>query len=358
MIGACPFPVPQGSQAHLADTARVVQSAGHEVTLAVYGYGLGEPPPDLHLARAWSPMRGGKTQAGPSWWKPLHDAALTRALRRMPAVDILHAHNYEGLLCALASGRRPIVYQAHNAMADELPHYFRGAAWVRRVGAWLDRNLPRRADAIIAPHERLAAYLCEQGCDPGKVFVIPPVLDASAFQPAEPNEGTPPVLYTGNLDAYQNLPLLAGAMRRVREELPEARFVVASAEACAMEGAEHIPVHNLDALRRVLAREAVVACPRVSWSGYPIKLLNAMAAAQPIVACHGAAPGLTHEADALLVPDNDAAAFAAALLRLLNDADLRRRLGRAARQRLETHHAPGAIAKAIGGVYESVTGRG
>ncbi|KKK66382.1 hypothetical protein LCGC14_2964650, partial [marine sediment metagenome] len=43
-------------------------------------------------------------------------------------------------------------------------------------------------------------------------------------------------------------------------------------------------VHSQDfaAIRRELAHDVIFACPRTSWSGYPIKLLNAVAAALPI----------------------------------------------------------------------------
>ena len=355
MVGACPFPVPQGSQAHLADTARAVKDLGHAVTLVVYGYGLGADPPDLAITRAWSRSRRGRTRAGPSFWKPVHDLALTATLRSLRDIDLIHAHNYEGLMCALTSRRRPIVYQAHNAMADELPHYFGGAGWARRAGAWLDRALPRRADAVIAPHSRLRDHLIACGCDADKVFVIPPALDATQFEMAVHSAEMPPVLYTGNLDAYQNLPLLHDAMTRVRYEEPKARLLFATADIDAIEGAEVVPVHDFGGLRQVLAHEAVVACPRVSWSGYPIKLLNAMAAGQALVACEGAAPGLTDGEDALLVPDDDAEAFAAALLRLLRDAGLRRRLGAAARARVEGQHAPAVIGEAIGRVYGALT---
>lgn len=354
MAGACPFPVPQGSQAHLADTARAVQALGHAVTLAVYGYGLGDVPVDLTVARAWSPSRRGRTRAGPGLLKPVHDLALTRLLRTMPPVDLMHAHNYEALLCAVAAGRRPIVYQAHNALADELPYYFGGAAWARRLGAWLDRTFPRRAEAIIVPHARLGAYLEACGCESARIAVIPPALDAALFAPAAHTDATPPVLYTGNLDAYQNLPLLRDAMARVRNTLPETRWIMATADRGGFPEAETLPVHDAAGLRAVLARPAILAFPRVSWSGYPIKLLNAMAAAQPIVACASAAPGLTHDETALLVPDDDPEAFAEALLRLLRDPDLRRKLGQAARERLVERHAPGSIARAIEGVYRAV----
>jgi hypothetical protein len=62
-------------------------------------------------------------------------------------------------------------------------------------------------------------------------------------------------------------------------------------------------MRNPRMVQPALAPDAVVACPRVSWSGYPIKLLNAMAAGKAIVACASAAYPLTHERDGLVVPD-------------------------------------------------------
>ena len=52
MVGACPFPVPQGSQTLLAETARGLQALGHDVHLLVYGHGLGPDPDDLTIHRA------------------------------------------------------------------------------------------------------------------------------------------------------------------------------------------------------------------------------------------------------------------------------------------------------------------
>ncbi len=52
----------------------------------------------------------------------------------------MHAHNYEAALIGLAAGRLagvPVIYHSHNALAEELPTYFRGAharVWHGRSG--------------------------------------------------------------------------------------------------------------------------------------------------------------------------------------------------------------------------------
>ena len=357
MVGACPYPVPQGSQVYLRDTAQGLSDRGHEVHLVVYGHGIGEDTSGLSIHRAPSLPGVRRTAAGPSLAKPVLDLALVVTLRRVVrahAIDIVHAHNYEALVVALAAGRRSIVYHAHNAMADELPHYFGHRPAAARLGAWLDRTFPRRADRVIVPHQALAAYLAERGCEASRITVIPPPVDADRFTPGPPSDDAPPVLYAGNLDAYQNLGLLERAVARVRADRPDTRFVVATADERPFPGAERVATPDLDALRRVLAQDAVFACPRVSWSGYPIKLLNAMAAGLAIVACRSAAHPLSHDHDGLVVPDNDEAAFAQALSCLLEDPARRRRLGDAARQTVLTTHRPDAIAAQIEQVYRQL----
>ena len=350
LLCACPYPVPQGSQVFLRENALALKARGHAVHLVVYGHGLGEDNSGLPLHRARALPFARHTHAGPTWAKPLQDVALALALRRVirrEKIDVVIAHNYEALLVALAVGKRPILYHAHNVMGDELPHYFTHKKIPERIGCWLDRTFPRRADAVIAPHARLAGHLIVRGCDQDKVHVIPPPLNAEDFKMADKEKVLPPVLYTGNLDAYQNLDLLYAAMKIVRETIPEARLCIATAQEAEIEQAEIISVHDRASLSHVLAQDAVFAAPRVSWSGYPVKLLNAMAAGQAIVACESAAYPLEDGKSALIVADNDPLAYGQALLRCLQNAKLRARLGMNARKRLQENHHPDQVAEAL-----------
>jgi len=288
----------------------------------------------------------------------LLDFSLLLTLRRVirqKKIDLVFAHNYEALLIALAAGKRPIIYHAHNAMADELPHYFtryKGVAeW---FGRWLDRTFPRRADRMLAPHRRLAGHLIVRGCDHRRVRIVPPPVDVQTFEPCAAAKETPPVLYAGNLDAYQNLDLLYAAMEQVRLKVPGARLIVATGEPFDKPGVELAPTHGFDSLQRVLAQDSVFAVPRVSWSGYPIKMLNAMAAGKAIVACQSTAYPLTHELNGLVVPDNDSAAFADALLRLMSDHRLRAELGRNARETVAQEHHPERVAEQLGSVINEL----
>lgn len=359
MVAASPFPVSQGSQVLVRQTAELLRDRGHDVHLVVYGYGIGEAPSGISLHRAANPPGARKTLAGPSWAKPLQDAAMVAVLRRvtrMHAIDIVHAHNYEGLLVALMAGTRPVVYHAHNCMRDELP-YFISPAWLSRgLGGIIDATFPRRADAVVALHTQARDYLIEHGCRPETLEVIPPPVDGDLVAPVLTHDALPTVVYTGNLDRYQNLALLHHAMTIVRKSEPRAKLIVATADSRNISCDTRVEIHDTAALRNLLAEDVVVACPRTSWSGYPIKLLNAMASGKAIVACAGAAPGIIHGETGLVVPDDDAHAFADALLELLRDPGLRRRLGEAAQRVALERHDPDAVGQRLEALYARTSG--
>jgi glycosyltransferase involved in cell wall biosynthesis len=352
-VGACPFPVPQGSQVYLAESARALQSRGHDVRLIAYGHGEGPAPGDLRVVRCPRVPGDAFSQAGPKFAKLLLDPLLVGTIRgviRRERVEVLFAHNYEGLLASLAAvtgTRCAVVYQPHNAMADELPYYFDGAPWSATLGRWLDRTFPKRAHAVAPMHARLADYLASIGCAPERMAVVPPPVDAAAFPEPLPRGDAPRVLYLGNLDAYQNLPLLERAMARVRAARPGTALHALTHGAGTVPGAEMIRLGGFADLARELARDCIAAVPRVSWSGFPMKELNAMAAGIPVVACQSASGTVRDGIDGLLVPDGDDEALSAALLRLLGDRDLRERLGHAARERARTVHSHAAAGAAL-----------
>jgi len=323
VVGACPYPVPQGSQVYLHETARAYQRDGHDVRLVTYGYGVSDEAPDLPVHRCANLPLARRTQAGPSWAKPLLDALLVRTLKQVVqehAIDEVDAHNYEGLLVALAAGKRPVMYHAHNAMCDELPYYFGGMKWAARLGAWLDRTFPKRADRVVVPHARLEEYLVECGCDPNRIEVVIPSIDPLPFQRPKRPATRPTVIYAGNLDRYQNLDFLLEAMAKVRETLPDAELIIATSAQRDLPGTTVVHTPDIETLAHVLAQNAVFACPRVSWSGFPIKLLNALAADLPIVCCQSAAHlPIQDGINARVVPDNDVEAFGAAVMKSLED---------------------------------------
>ena len=336
LVLAGPYPDVRGSQVLVRHVAEGIASRGHAVSLVTYG-DVGPVPP------------------GPRARRLLRDVALALRLWRVvrrERIDVIHAHNYEAAIAALAVGRatgRPVVYHGHNALADELPLYFRGAR-ARRLGAaigrFVDANVPRRADFCIAVSEALGDILRRRGVLEHGLTCIPPVASPADTGPKPcPGEPSGLVCYAGNLDGYQNLAFLLRSFARVRARVPAARLVVATHATpghpppTIAAGVEVVRAGSYGEVRALLDAADVAVCPREERSGFPMKLLNYMAAGKAIVASAGSAKGLRDGVTARVVPDGDETAFADTVVELLHDRRARARLGRAARRAVEDPRA-------------------
>ena len=359
LVIAGPFPAFRGSQVLVGHLADGLRSRGHTVELVTYGTHLAERP-------------------GPGVGRLVLDAVLLgRLVVRIwrERIDVIHAHNYEAAIAGIVAARltgRPLVYHGHCAMADELPTYV-PPRWRRvaaRVGRFLDEHVPRRADFCIAVTDDLGAHLRRVGVREDAVACIEPVAAPGELRPMELASGDPLVCYAGNLDGYQNLVFLLTAFPRIRAAEPAARLVLvthADAQANAarlmagglVAGVEIVQAASYDEVRTRLAEAAVAVSPRSERSGFPMKLLNYMAEGKAIVASAGSGKGLVDGVTARIVPDGDAEAFAAAVVALLRDADVRRRLGNAARASVEDPALWETVLDRIEGVYHRVVaGRG
>jgi len=383
MVAPCPFPTPQGTQVLIGGLARALHRRGHRVDLVTYHYGQesagdGLNGVGLHRSRPLPVRR--KLTSGPSLEKPLFDllvaARLDRVVRGARA-DLIHAHNYEGLLAGLLIGRLrniPVIFHTHNTMMDELPSYARSSTG-RRVWRWtgdfLDGRFPRRAQACIAVTPEIAEEVRRRGMDPALISAIPPAVEEEQLEPVirpRPLTDPPAVLYAGNLDRYQNLDLVINSFDRVRDRRPDVRLRIVthapSATAAravrrwrAHPGIELIRADSFEAMRAHLQECRVALCPRISPYGFPVKLLNYLAAGKPVVVCRSSARGIEHLRNGWVVEDDDREGFAAAILTLLEDEALCRRLSEQARRTAREVYSWKALIPRYEEIYRKVLNR-
>src|SRR5204863_9475987 len=92
--------------------------------------------------------------------------------------------------------------------------------------------------------------------------------------------------------------------------------------------------------------------------GTPNAIIEAMAHAKPIIATAvGGVPDVVNDEVGILVPPDDGEALAAAMVRLGADADLRRRMGLAARKVYEQFFTPRVVLPLLVDFYERVVDR-
>jgi hypothetical protein len=107
----------------------------------------------------------------------------------------------------------------------------------------------------------------------------------------------------------------------------------------------------LRAVQELLSACDLAVAPRTREPGFPIKVLNAMAASKACVMYASSSRDLRHKQDAYLVTPDTAEALAEGMLEVLTDRELRERLARNGRAYVEANHDRRLIAARMSEVY-------
>jgi glycosyltransferase involved in cell wall biosynthesis len=182
----------------------------------------------------------------------------------------------------------------------------------------------------------------------------------------EVGEATVVLLTVARLAPQKGLPVLLDAVAALASGRPDGAVaaVVAGDGPLAGQLAAELTAREVPVPLRLLgarddvadllaAADALVLSSR--WEGQPLAVQEALRAGVPVVATDaGGTAEVTGDA-AILVPPGDAAALAAALARVVDDADLRRDLAERAAARALTLPSDAAAVRQVLAVY-TVTG--
>lgn len=378
MVAACPFPYPRGTPIRIFRMTEALSRRGHDVHVITYHLGNEVKEPGFRIHRIPDVKTYRKCSPGPTYQKlmvldPLLAIKLFKVLKTYE-IDVIHAHNYEGLfvsLCVRRWTRHPIVYDAHTLLESELPFYNELGLPERikkGISQRLDLWLPKRADHIITVTERIKNKLIENaGVMPENTTVVTNGVESEHFDVKPENHETYKkaekiLVFTGNLAPYQRIDLLLQAFGRVLSERRDVRLLIVSDSpfssyeplASALKIREYIDVvkSEFNDIPKHLARADVALNPRTDCDGIPQKLLNYMAARKPIVSFEGSAKNIKHGKTGLVVENGNISAFAKATLQLLNDPILAQRIGANARDYVTSEYTWEKTAEKVESIYE------
>ena len=263
-----------------------------------------------------------------------------RAVLRDGAYDIVHVHSPLTPvlpLLAVEEAEVPVVGTFHT--------YFERSAGYSVFRRRFQKRLDGLAAAIAVSQSTIVALQRYFDAD---WRIVPNGVDTSEFRPDAPQPDTipddlPVILFLGRFDPRNGLPTLLEAFKRLKARGRRARLVIVGdgplrdryrRQAGRDPDVEFVG-SVLEGRPGYYANAAVYACPTTKAS-FGITLLEAMASGTPIVCSDilGFRDVVMHGREALMVPRGDADALCNALVRLLDDGELRRQLGATGRLRV------------------------
>jgi phosphatidylinositol alpha-mannosyltransferase len=254
--------------------------------------------------------------------------------------DLMHIHSpivFTLPLFATIDARCPRVGTFHTYFDPSLAY----TIWNGTVQRWLDGldgqiAVSKTCIDALGRHFRLKARVIPNGVDVDEFD--PKVRPIEAFQDGKRN-----LLFLSRFDPRNGLRLMIDAFERVKREIPDVRLIIVGDGPLKQYYKRFIPrwiardIYFAGHVREDRARyyaSCDVFCSPVMKASFGITLLEAMASGKPIVATENEGyRELLGPAEGLLLPKNDAAAFANAIVRLLEDPGLRARMGAAGRSK-------------------------
>jgi glycosyltransferase involved in cell wall biosynthesis len=290
--------------------------------------------------------------------------AAWRAARAFRPHVIYQRHTAFNVTGALLSRilRVPLVLEYNSS------EVWKGRYWgglrLERAALRVEHINLQAAERIVVVSRVLRDDLVRAGVPSGQIIVNPNGVDPAVFRADSSGAAVRKRLdlassivvgFSGTFGAWHGIPTLAEAVPRVLAARPNVRWLIMGDGPLRPVLDE--AVKNDDRVIRAgmlphgempasLAACDVLVSPHGrqadggEFFGSPTKLYEYMAAGRPIVASRVGqiAEVLEDETSALLVPPDDPSALAKAIVRLVDDACLRARLGCGARQAAEQRH--------------------
>ena len=294
-------------------------------------------------------------------------------------VDLVHFNTKFPTVAALLNRKNtPVVFTAHNwklweGFKPEWKSPFARIAYI--LDTRLELYIATKSDRVLALSNAMKRGIVEStGISSEKVDVVPNAVDAGLFFP-EDVERANSILYVGRITAEKGIDLLVKAMPFIEKEIPDVQLIIIGAKKWGLERggfgekiqqlAKKLNIEQrviftgsvpISELRKAYSQAAVLCLPAVWQEPFGLVLLEAMACETPVVGTRvGGIPEVISESQGgLLVRPCDVRELAEAIIQILSDSKLARRMGRKGRRAVLEKFTFDRVAQKVYSIYADI----
>ena len=225
-----------------------------------------------------------------------------------------------------------------------------------------ERVLSPKFDAVTCTSD-IDAAVFQEHCAEDAIQIIPNGVDITHYRPDFTTEAPAHLIYIGSMDWYPNEDAVGffadEVLPRIQEKVPDVAFSIVGGnpspqvqKLAAREGV--VVTGRVPEIKPYFAEATVFVVPLRIGSGTRLKILEALAMGKAIVSTTVGAEGLDlKDGEEIFIAD-EPTAFANAVIRLLTDSELRRRIGENGRARVERDYDWRSIGEKLHEVYANI----
>ncbi|MBN1223112.1 MAG: glycosyltransferase [Candidatus Aminicenantes bacterium] len=310
MLAPEPFFQPRGTPISVYQRIKALSDLGHQVDLVTYHLGEDKEIPSLKILRIPNVFFIKKIKIGPSYVKiPLDFLLLVKAVIRLikKKYDLIFSHE-EGALFGAALGRIfriPHIYDMHSSLPQQLENFdFSRSRMLKKVFMGMERFILRYSQSVIVICLDLLKQVEEDGYVEKAVLLENfidfehrdyPETEIREERVKYASESQKIVLYAGNFQPYQGIPLLLEAASKVQDErivfllVGESEAAVTRMRKKAEEWgiADKVMFTGQvppSAMPLFIGMADVLISPRLSGTNTPLKIYSFLKSGKPFIA--------------------------------------------------------------------------
>ena len=241
--------------------------------------------------------------------------------------------------------------------------FYKFAYWTQQLAFQrYERVLSPKFDAVTCTSE-IDAAVFQEHCTEDAIEIIPNGVDITHYQPDLSAEAPAHLIYIGSMDWYPNEDAVAffadEVLPRIQEKVSDVAFSIVGGNPSdrvqklgEREGV--VVTGRVPEIKPYFAETTVFVVPLRIGSGTRLKILEALAMGKAIVSTTVGAEGLDlKDGEEIFIAD-EPTAFADAVIKLLTDSELRRRVGENGRARVERDYDWRSISAKLHEVYTKI----
>ncbi len=232
----------------------------------------------------------------------------------------------------------------HRLCSETTNPFYKFAYWTQQLAFQrYERVLIPQFNAVTCTSD-IDAAVFQQHCPEDAIEIIPNGVDTTHYRPDFTAEASAHLIYIGSMDWYPNENAVAffadEVLPRIQKKVPDVAFSIVGGNPSArvQKLAERdgvVVTGRVPEIKPYFAAATVFVVPLRIGSGTRLKILEALAMGKAIVSTTVGAEGLDLKNGEEIFIADEPTDFADAVIRLLTDPQLRRRIGENGRARVE-----------------------